>query len=69
MRDNANLMNKSLLYNVENSGAMKMYISKIKIKNFRNLKDFEIELKPFTTIIGENNVGKSNLLKAISLVL
>ena len=69
MRDNANLMNKSLLYNVENSGAMKMYISKIKIKNFRNLKDFEIELKPFTTIIGENNVGKSNLLEAISLVL
>lgn len=46
-----------------------MYISKIKIKNFRNLKDFEIELKPFTTIIGENNVGKSNLLEAISLVL
>ena len=28
-----------------------------------------IELKPFTTIIGENNVGKSNLLEAISLVL
>ena len=46
-----------------------MYISKIKIKNFRNLTDFEIELKPFTTIIGENNVGKSNLLEAISLVL
>ena len=46
-----------------------MYISKIRVKNYRNLKDFEIELKPFTTIIGENNVGKSNLLEAISLVL
>lgn len=46
-----------------------MYISRIKIENFRNLIDFEVELKPFTTIIGENNVGKSNLLEAISLVL
>lgn len=46
-----------------------MYISKVKIKNFRNLKEFEIALKSFTTIIGENNVGKSNLLEAISLVL
>ena len=46
-----------------------MYISKVKIKNFRNLKDFEIEIKSFTIIIGENNVGKSNLLEALSLIL
>lgn len=28
-----------------------------------------MELKPFVTVIGENNIGKSNLLDAISLVL
>lgn len=46
-----------------------MYISKVVIENFRNFKSFEIELKPFTVVIGENNIGKSNLLEAISLVL
>lgn len=46
-----------------------MYISKVVIENFRNFKSFEIELKPFTIVIGENNIGKSNLLEAISLVL
>lgn len=46
-----------------------MYISKVEIKNYRNYEDFSIELKPFVTIIGENNIGKSNLLEAIFLVL
>lgn len=46
-----------------------MYISKVVIKNYRNYEEFSIELKPFVTVIGENNIGKSNLLEAISLVL
>lgn len=46
-----------------------MYISKISIQNFRNYRNFTMDLKPFVTIIGENNIGKSNLLDAISLVL
>lgn len=45
-----------------------MYISKVKIENYRNFKQFEIELKPFTLIIGENNVGKTNLLNALGLI-
>ena len=45
-----------------------MYISKLKIKNYRSFKDFEIELKPLTLIIGENNVGKSNLLDSLGLI-
>jgi putative ATP-dependent endonuclease of OLD family len=47
-----------------------MYISKLAIKNFRNFSDppFAIELKPFTVILGENNVGKTNLLCAVSLL-
>ena len=46
-----------------------MYISKIDIKNYRNFQKFSLPLKSFTTIIGENNIGKSNLLDAIALVL
>jgi len=45
-----------------------MYISKLEIKNYRSFKDFEIELKPLTLIIGENNIGKSNLLDSIGLI-
>lgn len=46
-----------------------MYISKLTIKNYRTFKDFSIELKPLTLIIGENNIGKSNLLDSIGLIL
>jgi len=47
-----------------------MYIDNIQIKNFRNFKDFHISFtKGFQTIIGENNIGKSNLFWAIRLVL
>ncbi len=47
-----------------------MNISKIIIQNFRNFKDFEIDFtEGFQTIIGENNIGKSNLYWAIRLVL
>lgn len=44
-----------------------MYISNIKISNYRNLKRIDIELAQTVTIIGSNNSGKSNLLKAITL--
>ena len=47
-----------------------MYISHIKISNFRNFKDIDIEFNDgINVIIGHNNAGKSNLLKALSLVL
>ncbi|MGM5630836.1 AAA family ATPase [Apibacter raozihei] len=47
-----------------------MNIKNIKIQNFRNFKDFSIDFSEgFQTIIGENNVGKSNLYWAIRLVL
>lgn len=45
-----------------------MYISKLVIKNYRTFNEFEIELKPLTLIIGENNIGKSNLLDSIGLI-
>jgi predicted ATP-dependent endonuclease of OLD family len=47
-----------------------MYISKIKINNFRNFKEKEVEFtEGVNVIIGHNNAGKTNLLKALSLVL
>ena len=46
-----------------------MHICKMEIKNYRSLRSFTIELKPTTLIIGENNIGKTNLLNAISLIL
>lgn len=44
-----------------------MIISKLRVENYRNLKDVEIELNRLVIFIGENNSGKSNLLKAITL--
>lgn len=47
-----------------------MYISKIGIKNFRNFKDKEIIFNDgINVIIGHNNAGKTNLIKALSLVI
>lgn len=47
-----------------------MHIRSIEIKNFRNFHDFKINFNEgFQTIIGENNIGKSNLYWAIRLVL
>lgn len=47
-----------------------MYISRLFVKNFRNLKHFDVPLGPgVTCFIGENNSGKTNLVQAIRLVL
>lgn len=47
-----------------------MYISKINIKNFRNFKNQEIEFNDgVNVVIGHNNSGKTNLIKALSLVI
>lgn len=46
-----------------------MFLSRIKINNFRNFHDLNVCLGPSTVVVGENNVGKSNLLLALRLVL
>ena len=47
-----------------------MNIKSALIKNFRNFKEFSIDFSDgIQTIIGENNIGKSNLYWAIRLVL
>jgi len=46
-----------------------MYVSKIKLKNFRNFNDTEIVFNDgVNVIIGHNNSGKTNLLKALALI-
>ena len=44
-----------------------MHISNIKIKNYRNLEYVNISIGKLVVLIGENNSGKSNLLRAITL--
>ncbi len=47
-----------------------MYISKIQIKGFRNFQDKEVIFNDgVNVVIGHNNSGKSNLIKALSLVI
>lgn len=46
-----------------------MRISRVVIKNYRNLKDVDVQLENLVTLIGENNSGKSNFLRALTLPL
>lgn len=47
-----------------------MYIKSIRTQGFRNFKDTQIEFNEgVNVIIGHNNAGKTNLLKALSLLL
>ncbi|GAA2381237.1 ATP-dependent nuclease [Streptomyces carpaticus] len=49
---------------------MGLHISRIEVRNFRNFQRLVIEDFPaHAVIVGENGVGKSNLLEAIRLVL
>lgn len=45
------------------------YISRVQIKNFRNFLNVDVELDHKQVIIGENNIGKTNFLRAIQLIL
>ena len=46
-----------------------MRISRIQIQNFRNFKTLDVCLAHNTVVVGENKIGKTNLLHAIRLVL
>lgn len=46
-----------------------MYISEVKIKGFRNFKDDIINFNEKTLIIGENDIGKTNLIYALRILL
>lgn len=46
-----------------------MKLSKIYIDNFRNLKKFLMTCSEFEVLVGENNIGKTNIMHAINKVL
>lgn len=46
-----------------------LYISRVEIKNFRNFKNVDVRLGHKQVIIGENNIGKTNFIKALQLIL
>lgn len=41
-----------------------MKLRKIRIQNFRGIKDLEIDIDDTTVLIGENNSGKTAILDA-----
>ncbi|MBP3557915.1 MAG: AAA family ATPase [Thermoguttaceae bacterium] len=41
------------------------YICRVQIKNFRNFRSVDFRLNKRQVVIGENGVGKSNLLRAL----
>jgi len=45
------------------------YISRVRIENYRNFKEIDVNLNHKQVLIGENNVGKTNFLRAIQLIL
>ena len=46
-----------------------MYLKSVMIKNFRSLKEIEVELDPQTVLIGENNTGKTSFMDAVRIAL
>lgn len=46
-----------------------MHISRIQVENFRNFASIDVTLGEHAVIVGENKIGKSNLLYALRLVL
>ncbi len=46
-----------------------MRLDRLKIRNYRNLAEVDIALSPGTVVVGENRAGKTNLVRALRLVL
>ena len=46
-----------------------MKIARVRIENYRSIKQLDFSPNNYCALIGENNAGKSNILKAINLVL
>lgn len=46
-----------------------MRLKRLKIHNYRSIKDLEMECQPMVVLIGPNNHGKSNVLKALEFGL
>jgi predicted ATPase len=43
-------------------------LTRLEVDGFKSLRDFAVDLEPFTVFIGPNSAGKSNILEAIALL-
>lgn len=43
-------------------------ITRIEVDGFKSLRDFAVDLEPFTVLIGPNSAGKSNVLDVLALL-
>ena len=48
---------------------MGILVDKVRVHNFRSLRDVEVSLAPMTLLVGMNNAGKTSFLKALHLAL
>ena len=46
-----------------------MHLSRIRIENFRNFSFLDVQLSGNAVVVGENRIGKSNLIYALRLIL
>ena len=44
-------------------------ISRIRIQNYKSIKDAEFHLSAYTPLVGYNNAGKTNILQALSWII
>ena len=63
-----NLYEKVKIENEKNLIQIKKLNNDTEIKNFKSIKDLKLEPKKYNIFIGEPNVGKSNILEAISVL-
>lgn len=54
--------------NISNSESNSWMIKDLKIENFKSIKHQELKCKKYNLFLGKPNVGKSNILEAISLL-
>jgi len=48
---------------------MGLLLKKVRIQNFRSIESMDLELGLTNLLIGQNNTGKSNFLRAINIAL
>ena len=48
---------------------MGLQITQVRVKNFRSLESLDVKLTQSNVVLGQNNCGKSNLLRAINIAL
>jgi len=45
-----------------------MYVQSVTIRNFRSIQDETFELQPLSILVGKNNAGQSDLMRALRLL-